>query len=66
MSKQVLRIRGVVRKTGASRTTVYDWMRRGQFPRPIRLGARAVGWLESEIDSWIEGRVAATNASRED
>ena len=29
-------------------------MAAGKFPRPIPLGERAVGWLEAEIDSWIE------------
>jgi prophage regulatory protein len=40
----------------------YALLKEGQFPRPINLGARAVGWLESEIDAWIADRVQASRA----
>jgi len=35
-------------------------MARGTFPKAIKLGARSVGWLESEINAWIEAQVAAS------
>jgi len=38
----------------------YDLISKNQFPKPIFLGARAVGWLESEIDAWIAERVKAS------
>ena len=53
-SLRVLRIRDVKAKTGQATSTIYAAMASGNFPRPIPLGERAVGWLESEIDSWIE------------
>ena len=43
-------------KTGFGRSTIYALMASGEFPRSIRIGARAVGWLESDIDQWIETR----------
>jgi prophage regulatory protein len=37
----------------------------GEFPRPYSLGARAVAWLESEIDDWIDSRIEAAKAVRQ-
>ncbi len=42
--------------TGLSRSTIYDMMNRGEFPRPVRLTAKAVGWPESLIRGWLENR----------
>jgi prophage regulatory protein len=47
-------------RTGLSRSSIYAAMAAGTFPKPIRLGALAVGWLESEIDAWLNERIAAT------
>lgn len=55
---QILRRRDVERKTGQARSTIYDGMAAGTFPRPIRLSAKAVGWLESEVEAWIADRIA--------
>ena len=52
---RVLRLRDVKARTGQATSTIYAAMASGKFPRPIPLGERAVGWLEAEIDSWIEG-----------
>ena len=53
-ARQVLRLRDVKSRTGKSTSGIYADMAAGRFPKPIPLGERAVGWLESEIDSWIE------------
>lgn len=45
--------------TGAAKSTIYMWMAKGSFPKPRKLGARAVGWLASDIDAWIASRQAA-------
>ena len=45
-------------KTGLSRSTIYEKMKSGTFPKPVKLGPRAVGWLDAEIDAWLEERVA--------
>ena len=58
MTKKVLRRKAVEAKTGNSTSTMYEKMAAGEFPKPIKLGARAVGWLEDEIDEWIERRLA--------
>jgi prophage regulatory protein len=54
---QILRLPLVKTRTGLSRSTLYKQIADGKFPKPIRLGPRAVGWLESEIQAWIKERV---------
>jgi len=46
----------VERISGKSRSTIYDDMAEGTFPRPIRLGRQSVGWRKSDIDRWIRSR----------
>jgi prophage regulatory protein len=53
---QLLRLRDVVAKTGLSATQIYVWMSDGLFPRPVRIGRRAVAWVASELDAWIEAQ----------
>jgi len=43
-------------RTGLSRSTIYDWMKRGEFPQPVKLGTRLVAWRESDITAWLESR----------
>jgi prophage regulatory protein len=45
--------------TGYSIPYLYELIEQGRFPRPIPLGARAVGWLESDISRWQQERIAA-------
>ena len=62
MSYKILRLPEIKNRTGLSRSTIYQRIARGVFPSPVSLGDRAVGWIESEIDSWIEERI---NTSRQ-
>ena len=59
---KILRRPAVEAITGLSRSTIYQNMQAGEFPKPIRLGAKAVGWVESEIVDWIETRVSERNS----
>lgn len=59
----ILRRHDVERVTGLPRSTIYDKVAKGEFPRPIQLSARAVGWLESEIVEWQKVRIAARDAA---
>ncbi len=52
-----LRLPEVLERTGLSRSTIYVRRAEGKFPRPVSLGGRAVGWVESEMDDWIEERI---------
>ncbi len=40
-------------RTGLSRSAIYARMASGEFPRPRRIGKRAVGWLESDVELWL-------------
>ena len=53
----ILRRPQVEQRTGLSRSTLYQYIKDGDFPKPVRLGLRAVGWLESDISEWIAARV---------
>ncbi len=53
----ILRRPQVQQRTGLSRSTLYQYIRDGGFPKPVQLGLRAVGWLESDINDWIANRV---------
>jgi len=55
----ILRLPKVKERTGISRSNIYAGVKRGDFPRPLLLSTRAVGWLESEIDAWVESRKVA-------
>ena len=60
-TSRILRLPNVKTRTGLSRSTIYAMIKDKRFPKYISLGARSVGWLESEIEAWIESRV---NSSR--
>ena len=53
----ILRRPQVQQRTGLSRSTLYQYIKDGEFPASVQLGPRAVGWLESDISDWISARV---------
>jgi prophage regulatory protein len=59
---RILRRREVELRTGLSRSAIYALMAKRQFPAAIRLTAKAVGWLESSVETWIAQR--ASEAAR--
>jgi prophage regulatory protein len=62
-SLEILRRPQVEARTGLSRSTIYQRIKDGTFPRPISLGQKAVGWLENEIDAWIAERIKASRGA---
>ena len=58
MTMKFLRLPEVKSRTGFSRSSIYLFVQNGTFPRPVRIGGRVVAWLETEIDEWIEARLA--------
>ncbi len=60
MTTAILRLPAVKARTGLSRSTIYLRVSEGTFPRPVSLGGRAVGWIESEIQQWLEQRIEAS------
>lgn len=60
----ILRRKQVESRTGLSRSTIYARIAEGSFPRPIDLGGgRAVGWLEAEINAWLQARIESSRKS---
>lgn len=55
---KLLRLADVMAATGLGRTSLYDLMARGDFPRPVPLTPKARGWLESEVRAWQDARIA--------
>ena len=63
----IIRRKQLEARTGLSRSTIYAQMRENPkrpgdfdptFPKPISMGAKAVGWIESEVEAWLAARVA--------
>lgn len=57
-SPKILRLPEVMSATGLSRSTIYAYVANERFPKPIKLGPRAVGWLVIDIEEWINGLIA--------
>lgn len=51
---RLLGARDVCRLTSFSRSSLYQMTKRGEFPKPLQVGARRVAWLESDVKSWLE------------
>ena len=64
MSRKILRLPIVLDRTGLSRSTVYQRVTEGKFPQPVSLGARAVGWIETEVEEWIARQIEASREIR--
>ena len=62
-SPRIDRLRDVTRRVGLSASTVKAKVKAGEFPLPIRLGPRSIGFISSEIDAWILERVQARDAA---
>lgn len=55
----ILRRRQVEKLTGLARSTIYELIKKGLFPAPVRIGKRAVGWHGDKIEAWIASRPSA-------
>ena len=60
MSNKIIRLPAVKEKTGLSRSSIYLRMTKNDFPKSISLGDRAIGWLESDIEQWLEDKISAS------
>jgi prophage regulatory protein len=64
MTHTILRLPVVKATTGLSRSTIYLRVAQGTFPQPVRLGERAVGWLEAEVQEWLQRRIDASRKGK--
>lgn len=60
----LLRLPQVIERVGLRRTAIYESVKLGTFPAPIRLGRRCVAWDSFSIETWIRGRIAESTAAR--
>ena len=60
MSKKIIRLKEVEQKTGFKKSKIYDEIALGKFPAQVALGRYAVGWLEHEVDAWIDSLARKT------
>ena len=60
MSNKILRLPQVKAQTGLSRSTIYARVNQGTFPAALNLGPNTVGWLEADIQNWIEQQIRAS------
>lgn len=56
--ERVLSLKDVIKLTGLSKSTVYLYIQESMFPTSIKLGIRRVGWLEYEIQDWLNNKIA--------
>lgn len=59
----ILRLPAVKSRTGLSRSTIYLRISEERFPRPISLGGRAVGWIEAEINDWLNQQIVNSRSA---
>jgi prophage regulatory protein len=65
MATTILRLPAVKARTGLSRSTIYLRISEGLFPKPVSLGGRAVGWVETEITGWLNQQIKASRKSHQ-
>ncbi|PCC14257.1 AlpA family transcriptional regulator [Pseudoalteromonas sp. JB197] len=54
---RLIKLKEVIQKTSLGRSTIYEFMTKGTFPKQVSLGAKSVAWVEAEVDEWIEEKV---------
>jgi len=62
--QRLLRLRDVCRTTGLCRSMIYKLEAEDRFPQRVKIGSRAVGWVEGEVADWVAGRIASSRTQR--
>lgn len=62
MTDKIHRLPSALSITGLCRTSLYNALKAREFPQPVLLGTRAVGWRESDLIAWIGTRPKRTPA----
>ena len=58
VNNRIIRLPEVINLTGMCKTNIYELIKKSKFPKQINLGARSVGWVESEVQEWIQQRIS--------
>lgn len=56
---RIIRLKEVIDSTGLARSTIYKFIGEGNFPKPVSLGDRCVGWVEGEVTDWMLAKIEA-------
>ncbi len=56
--KRLIRLKEVIERTSLSKTSIYDLMKAGEFPKQVHLGSQSVAWVEDEIDQFINAVIS--------
>jgi len=62
---KIIRMKDVIGTTGLSRSSIYQKISSNQFPKQVRLGARAVGWVLDEVNNWVNHQIEASRAGQD-
>ncbi|MCK0552600.1 AlpA family transcriptional regulator [Pantoea ananatis] len=63
MSHSFIRLAEVQRRTGYSKAWIYRLLKERRFPKSVKIGTRAIAFVESEVDEWIEQRIAESRVN---
>lgn len=61
MSQEIIRRKQLETRIGLACSTIYAMMARGDFPRPIKIGRRAVGWRSEDVERWLKSRIVGNS-----
>ena len=64
MAIKILRLPSIIDLTGLSRSTIYLRISKNEFPAPVSLGGRAVGWVEDDVNQWLAEKVEASQGAK--
>jgi len=64
MSEQIIKLPEVIKTTGLARSTIYKLISEDRFPKQIKLTTFSSGWIRSEVDQWVEERIAFSRNTR--
>jgi prophage regulatory protein len=65
MTRKILKIGDVEERTGKKKSSIYMDIKAGTFPAPISLGGRSRGWVDTDIDEWLDRRIALSRQRTE-
>jgi prophage regulatory protein len=60
-----LKLQEVLKISGKSKSSIYDAIKRNEFPAPVKLSNRSSGWIQSEVSAWAEERVKVSRSGKE-
>ena len=62
---RIIRLKEVIDSTGLARSTIYKYIGEDSFPKPVSLGDRCVGWVDSEVHDWILARIEERDSAED-